>query len=82
MRLTINVVDGESVREVGHVCLLPEWGLLLGLRLCRTPIIQTLDRQTNKRKVSNTVCFTVNISQNTGTPDIQGTTRPDIRVPV
>lgn len=64
MCLTINVIDGESIREVGHVCLLSEWGLLLGLRLCRASIIQTLDRQEErKRKVSNTIYFTGIISE-------------------
>lgn len=45
MCLTINVIDGESVREVGHIGLLSEWGLLLGLRWSRVSIIQALDRQ-------------------------------------
>lgn len=58
MCLTINVINGESVREVGHVGLLSEWGFLLGLRLSRASIIQALDRQEeSKMKVCNTICL-------------------------
>lgn len=56
MCLTINVIDGESVREVGHVGLLSEWGFALGLRLSRATIIQALDRQEeSKMKVCNAI---------------------------
>lgn len=87
MCLTINVIDGESVREVGHVGLLSEWGFLLGLRLSRASIIQTLDRQEeSKMKPCNTICL-IGIISKSHTIEVhmtflQRTTAYDVGVPV
>lgn len=51
MCLTVDVVDGESVGEVGHVGLLSEGSFLLR-GLLRAPIIQTLDGQDIREEVN------------------------------
>lgn len=87
MCLTINVIDRESVREVGHVGLLSEWGFLLGLRLSRASIIQALDREEeSKMKVCNTISL-IGIIFKSNTilghmTFLQQTTAHDVGVPV
>lgn len=48
LSLTVDVVDRESVREVGHVGLLSEGSFLLR-RPLRAAVIQTLDREGGKK---------------------------------
>ncbi len=56
--LTVDVVDGESIGEVGHVGLLSEGSFLLRGLLWAT-IIQTLDRhKKEKMNVCHCVCGT------------------------
>lgn len=54
--LTVDVVDGESVGEVGHVGLLSEGSFLLRGAL-RATIIQTLDEQTKRNSISVCVSY-------------------------
>lgn len=50
MCLTVDVVDGESVGEVGHVSVLSEGSVLLR-RLYWAPIIQILEQRRSRIRV-------------------------------